>query len=467
MLFGIIGGDRRQEELLALLRRDGYTVAACGVAGEMDWDAAVAAEVVILPLPLCKEGDTLNIEGPRRGVGALFRQFRRDQLILAGQVKPAQAALAAELDLKLVDYFRREELTVANAAATAEGTVQVILERLERSLLGSRCLVLGFGRIGKLLCHRLTAMGAHVTAAARRPESLAWAKAYGYETADIGRLEGNLGAFDVVVNTAPEPVFGADRLRELKPECLCVDVASVQGIDLSAAEALGLECIWARGLPGKLMPKTAGAVIRDTVYTIIKKQGGHFMRTERVGFALCGSFCTHEKALTALKRLTEEYETVIPIVSENAAFTDTRFGTSDALLEQLEELTGHEVLYDIPSVEPLGPKGMIDVLVIAPCTGNTLAKLAHGITDTTVTMAAKSHLRCGRPVVIAFSTNDGLSASAKNIGELLNRKHYYFVPFGQDDPEKKPTSLAADFELIEKTVEAALEGKQLQPLLLK
>ena len=137
------------------------------------------------------------------------------------------------------------------------------------------------------------------------------------------------------------------------------------------------------------------------------------MRTERVGFALCGSFCTHEKALTALKRLTEEYETVIPIVSENAAFTDTRFGTSDALLEQLEELTGHEVLYDIPSVEPLGPKGMIDVLVIAPCTGNTLAKLAHGITDTAVTMAAKSHLRCGRPVVIAFSTNDGLSASAQ------------------------------------------------------
>ena len=133
------------------------------------------------------------------------------------------------------------------------------------------------------------------------------------------------------------------------------------------------------------------------------------MRTERVGFALCGSFCTHEKALTALKRLTEEYETVIPIVSENAAFTDTRFGTSDALLEQLEELTGHEVLYDIPSVEPLGPKGMIDVLVIAPCTGNTLAKLAHGITDTTVTMAAKSHLRCGRPVVIAFSTNDQLA----------------------------------------------------------
>ncbi len=187
MLFGIIGGDRRQEELLALLRRDGYTAAACGVAGEMDWDAAVAAEVVILPLPLCQEGDTINIEGPQRGIGALLRQMRRNQLLLAGQVKPAQAAEAAELDLNLIDYFKREELTVANAAATAEGTVQVILERLERSLLGSRCLVLGFGRIGKVLCHRLSAMGANVTAAARRPESLAWAVAYGYDACSIAQ----------------------------------------------------------------------------------------------------------------------------------------------------------------------------------------------------------------------------------------------------------------------------------------
>ena len=145
------------------------------------------------------------------------------------------------------------------------------------------------------------------------------------------------------------------------------------------------------------------------------------MRTERVGFALCGSFCTHEKALTALKRLTEEYETVIPIVSENAAFTDTRFGTSDALLEQLEELTGHEVLYDIPSVEPLGPKGMIDVLVIAPCTGNTLARLNLGLSDTPVTLGAKSMLRAGRPVLLAPSTNDGLGSSAANLAALLVR----------------------------------------------
>ena len=189
------------------------------------------------------------------------------------------------------------------------------------------------------------------------------------------------------------------------------------------------------------------------------------MRKERIGFAMCGSFCTHEKALAALKHLTEEYETVIPIVSENAAFTDTRFGSSDMLLENLEQITGNEVLYDIPSVEPLGPKGLADVLVIAPATGNTIGKLANGITDTAVTMAAKSHLRNGRPVVLAVSTNDGLAGSARNIGELLARKNYYFVPFGQDDPKKKPTSLVADFQLINETVESALLGRQLQPML--
>lgn len=187
---------------------------------------------------------------------------------------------------------------------------------------------------------------------------------------------------------------------------------------------------------------------------------------KRVGFALCGSFCTHQKVLEALKDLTERYETVIPIVSETAAFTDTRFGTSDELLEMLEELTGNEVLCDIPAVEPIGPKGLLDVLVIAPATGNTIAKLAAGITDTAVTMAAKAHLRNGGPVVIALASNDGLSAGAKNIGELLVRKNYYFVPFGQDDAQKKPCSLVADFTKITETVELAIQGKQIQPILL-
>ena len=191
------------------------------------------------------------------------------------------------------------------------------------------------------------------------------------------------------------------------------------------------------------------------------------MRTERVGFAVSGSFCTHEQALKALQQLTAVYETVIPIVSETSAFTDTRFGTSEDLLERLEDLTGQEVLCDIPSVEPIGPKKLLDVLVIAPATGNTMAKLAGGIADTAVTMAAKSHLRNGRPVVVAVSSNDGLAAGARNIGELLMRKNYYFVPFGQDNAAAKPCSLVADFGKIPETVDAALRGEQLQPVLLR
>lgn len=191
------------------------------------------------------------------------------------------------------------------------------------------------------------------------------------------------------------------------------------------------------------------------------------MRKERVGFAVCGSFCTYEKALEQLRELTEIYETLIPIASETAAKTDTRFGTAEALLRRMEELTGRAVITQITTAEPIGPKKLLDILVIAPCTGNTLAKLAGGITDTAVTMAAKAHLRNGGPVVIAMASNDGLSAGARNIGELLTRKNYYFVPFGQDAPQTKPTSLVADFSRLPETVDAALKGRQLQPVLLR
>lgn len=189
------------------------------------------------------------------------------------------------------------------------------------------------------------------------------------------------------------------------------------------------------------------------------------MRHERLGFALCGSFCTHREVLRELEGLCREYETVIPIVSPVCQTTDTRFGTAADFLAAVERLTGHTPVTTIHGAEPIGPKKLLDVLVIAPCTGNTLAKLAAGITDTPVTMAAKAHLRNDRPVVVAVATNDGLSAAARNIGELLVRKNYYFVPFGQDDPVKKPCSLMADFTKIGETVDAALEGVQIQPVL--
>ena len=184
-----------------------------------------------------------------------------------------------------------------------------------------------------------------------------------------------------------------------------------------------------------------------------------------IGFALCGSFCTYDQVFPVMRELTEHYS-VIPIFSENSASIDSRFGTAKEHLKAAAEICRRNPLLTIPEVEPIGPKKLLDALVIAPCTGNTLAKLAHSIADTTVTMAAKSHLRNGRPVLVAVSTNDALAGAAENIGKLLARKHYYFVPFGQDDPLQKPTSLVADFEKIPQTLEYALTGHQLQPILL-
>ena len=186
----------------------------------------------------------------------------------------------------------------------------------------------------------------------------------------------------------------------------------------------------------------------------------------KLGFAFCGSFCNHEKVLRVYEELARSH-TLIPILSENAARTDTRFGSAEAFVARVEAIAGRRAIRTIPEAEPIGPQGMLDALVIAPCTGSTLARLAHGITDGAVTMAAKSHLRNARPLVLAIATNDGLSASAPNIAALLGRKNVWFVPFGQDDPVGKPTSLIADFSRILPTVEAALEGRQLQPLLLK
>ena len=185
----------------------------------------------------------------------------------------------------------------------------------------------------------------------------------------------------------------------------------------------------------------------------------------RVGFAFCGSFCTMSKALDALEQTAARFGPVTPIVSETVAATDTRFGKAHDFMREMERLCDRRVIDTVAGAEPIGPKGLLDVLVICPCTGNTLAKLAHGVTDSSVTMAAKAHLRNGKPLVLALATNDGLGASAPNLGTMLGRKNVYFVPFGQDDWAGKPTSLVADFSLVPATVESACRGEQIQPIL--
>ena len=183
-----------------------------------------------------------------------------------------------------------------------------------------------------------------------------------------------------------------------------------------------------------------------------------------IGYAICGSFCTHKKSLEQLKLLKAKGYEILPIMSDNVYKTDTRFGTADQLIKNVEEITGNKVVHTIVDAEPLGPKIKLEAMILSPCTGNTLAKIARGITDTSVTMATKAHLRSDRPTVIALCSNDALSSNLQNISILLERKNVFFVPLMQDDPTNKPHSLVSDFSLLGKTLELALESKQLQPL---
>lgn len=185
-----------------------------------------------------------------------------------------------------------------------------------------------------------------------------------------------------------------------------------------------------------------------------------------IGVALTGSFCTLDEVMDQLQKLADMGATLIPIISKMVASTDTRFGTAEYFRRRLVSITGREPIETIEDAEPIGPKAPFDVLLVAPCTGNTLARLAHGITDTPVTMACKAHIRNGKPLVLSIATNDALAGNAKNIAEMLNRHHVYFVPFGQDDYVKKVTSMVASCSLIPETLEHALQGKQIQPILL-
>ncbi len=185
-----------------------------------------------------------------------------------------------------------------------------------------------------------------------------------------------------------------------------------------------------------------------------------------IGFALCGSFCTFKNVFTEIEKLKKSGYNIIPIMSENSYTLDTRFGDAAHWRGALREITGNTIIHTLPGAEPIGPKKLLDALIIAPCTGNTLAKLAGGITDSSVTLAAKAHLRNERPLIIAPSTNDALANASKNIGALLNYKNIYFVPFGQDNYEGKPKSMVADFTLIPEALEGALNGKQIQPIMI-
>ena len=189
------------------------------------------------------------------------------------------------------------------------------------------------------------------------------------------------------------------------------------------------------------------------------------MQNITLGYAFCGSFCTIKDSLEQLRKLAKREIKIIPIMSQIVYSTDTRFGKAEDLINEVEDLCGNKVIHTIAAAEPIGPKNLLDIIVVSPCSGITLAKIALGVTDTPVTMAVKAHLRNNKSVVLAAATNDALGASAKNIGMLHNTKNIFFVPYRQDDPFSKNNSLVCDFSLLEQTVESALKGEQFQPVI--
>ena len=355
-------------------------------------------------------------------------------------------------------YARREEYQIAIARLTAEGAIALL--RPETGLSGAHILLLGYGRIARLLARELQKAGALVTAAARSGEQRAWAEAEGIEALPLDALSGALDRFDVIIGTIPAPVLTEPLLALVQKDALLLELASAPGgIDAAAAHERGLRYIRAPGLPAKYAPERAAVILRDAVYAAAAEP------LPRLGLAVTGSHCTFSRALEAFRPLKRDY-TLVPILSGAAAGTDTRFFAASAFRAELEAFCGREAVDTIVKAEPLGTAQRLDALLVAPCTGNTLAKLARGVTDTAVTMACKAHLRNGAPLILAISTNDGLSGSAESIAALLQRKNVYFVPFRQDAPHQKPFSLQSDFDLLGETVKTALQGRQLQPVLL-
>lgn len=355
-------------------------------------------------------------------------------------------------------YARREEYQIAIARLTAEGAIALL--RPETGLSGAHILLLGYGRIARLLARELQKAGALVTAAARSGEQRAWAEAEGIEALPLDALSGALDRFDVIIGTIPAPVLTEPLLALVRKDALLLELASAPGgIDAAAAHERGLRYIRAPGLPAKYAPERAAVILRDAVYAAAAEP------LPRLGLAVTGSHCTFSRALEAFRPLKRDY-TLVPILSSAAAGTDTRFFAASAFRAELEAFCGREAVNTIVKAEPLGTAQRLDALLVAPCTGSTLAKLARGVTDTAVTMACKAHLRNGAPLILAISTNDGLSGSAESIAALLQRKNVYFVPFRQDAPHQKPFSLQSDFDLLGETIKAAMEGRQLQPVLL-
>lgn len=276
----ILGGDLRQVYLARLLSEDGWMVTTWGLEkgggdGGAPLDQALEGDILLLPMPVCRNGMLhLPLTDTELEAERLWARLRYDQLLLGGMTGDLSRRLMADYGLTLLDYYDREETQVANAVPTAEGALQLAMESTDRTLHDSRCLIIGYGRIGRLLADRLLALGAEVTVSARKYGDLAWIEAWGCRGVQTGALTGQLDRFDLIFNTAPALILDGTRLRETREDCVIIDLASAPGgVDLEAAKRLSRRAIPAPGLPGKVAPRTAAATIRDSVYHILEERG--------------------------------------------------------------------------------------------------------------------------------------------------------------------------------------------------
>lgn len=276
----ILGGDLRQVYLARLLSEDGWKVITWGLEkgggdGGAPLDQALEGDILLLPMPVCRNGMLhLPLTDTELEAERLWARLRYDQLLLGGMTGDLSRRLMADYGLTLLDYYDREETQVANAVPTAEGALQLAMESTDRTLHSSRCLIIGYGRIGRLLADRLLALGAEVTVSARKYGDLAWIEAWGCRGVQTGALTGQLDRFDLIFNTAPALILDGTRLRETREDCVIIDLASAPGgVDLEAAKRLSRRAIPAPGLPGKVAPRTAAAAIRDSVYHILEERG--------------------------------------------------------------------------------------------------------------------------------------------------------------------------------------------------
>ena len=425
----IAGGDKRMSCLAELLFNSGYSFASYAVNGGLTKDEFLCYLrgnnniLLILPLPVSRDKIHLN-------TGKAFENVRLSEIgeclgksdtVAGGIIGDSSTVLSAN-GTKVYDYYDEEFIT-DNARLTAQCL---------KFVLNENGIYDFSGRTAKAIAEFMKENGAKVLITARDPHALADAVKKGYSICLLRDYDCIAHDADILINTVPAEIIDKNILSRLRKDVLLIDIASPPfGVDIGLADSYGINAVRALGLPGKYAPEEAGRLI-------------------------------FKKA----QPLKSDGFNVVPIMSETAFTTDTRFGSAKDFAYEITEITGNDIISTLPKAEPIGPKKLLDLLIIAPTTGNTLGKMANGITDTTVTLAAKAHLRNRRPVVIAVSTNDALGATAKNIGLLMNCKYIYFVPMRQDDCINKPNSIVADFEKIPITVLDALNGKQTEPVII-